>query len=99
MALPGTFPGPSLEPPWTSLDHPWTLLDVSWFVLGLLGGPQKYIKTKGLEHMALPEPSLHPRMTPDVPQMTLSRPQMTAWMAQKTSRWVQISPEMGPTAS
>ena len=82
-----------------SLGPPWTRAEVYWFVLGLLGVPQKQLKTKGLEHMTLPEPSLHPRMTPDVPQMTLSRPQMTAWMAQKTSRWVQISPEMGPTAS
>ena len=99
MALPGPFPGPSLEPPWASLDHPWTLLDVSWFVLGLLGVPQKKLKTSAEEHMALQGTSKDPQLTPDVPQMTLSRHQMIAWTAQMTSRWVQISPGMGPTAS
>ena len=70
MALRGTLPRPSLGPP-------WTLVEVHWFVLGSLGVPQKQLKTNGLEHMALPQLSLDPGVTPDAPQMLPHRPQMS----------------------
>ena len=43
----------------------------------------------GLEHMAIPRPSLDPRVVPDVPYVPPSR---SPRMAQTTPRWVQICP-------
>ena len=54
------------------LSSPWTLVEVYLFVLGLLGLPQKQLKTKGLEHMALrgalQRPPGDPGCTSDAPK-------------------------------